>query len=341
MIEEVESLREQNAQLLQRALAAEQRVEALLRSEALFRAVIEKSSEVVSMTAADGTTQYLTPSVAERLGWTKEEWGSRTFRDQVVPEDRLRLAEAVEGLVRSGARDLSMEFRVRHRDGSIVWVESSGTNLLDDPDVRAIVTNYRNITPRKHAEHARLQAERELTKTLLAADLERRKLEAVLAALPVGVWIANAAGRLSQTNPAAIRIWGGQAPLLQNPREYDFYKAFWPETGKQLLAEEWALSRTFRTGETVVAEAVEIERFDGTRGHVLNSTAPVLGPQGDIVGGVVVMLDVTEAHRAECERDQLIALASVRAKSPGYIAATGTSVHGRGAGPRPHLRARQ
>jgi two-component system cell cycle sensor histidine kinase/response regulator CckA len=128
--------------------------DALRRSEALFRAVIEKSSEVVSLTSRDGSTRYLTPLAAARLGWSVEEMGSQPMRDLVVSEDRAKIAEALQNLVSDGGRDLSLEFRVHHRDGSIRWIESSGTNLLDDPSVGAIVGNYRDITARKRAEEA-------------------------------------------------------------------------------------------------------------------------------------------------------------------------------------------
>ncbi len=33
--------------------------------------------------------------------------------------------------------------RMRHRDGRWVWVEAVGKNSLADPDVRAIVINFR------------------------------------------------------------------------------------------------------------------------------------------------------------------------------------------------------
>jgi PAS domain S-box-containing protein len=86
------------------------------------------------------------------LGWTEGEMGTQTQRDQVVPEDQVRIATELTRLARSGARDLSLEFRVKHRDGSRRWIESTGTNLLDDPNVRAIVGN--DITARKLAEAA-------------------------------------------------------------------------------------------------------------------------------------------------------------------------------------------
>jgi len=175
---------------------------------------------------------------------------------------------------------------------------------------------------------SRLDAECTATAALNAAALARSKLEAVLGALPVGVWIADMDGSLVQSNPAAARIWGGQAPLSRDPSEYRGYRARWPSTGALIEQEEWALARTFRTGETIIAEAVDIERLDGTRGHVLNSTAPILTRDGTMVGGVVVMLDVTSLRDTERERERLISslefergrLGTMLQRSPAFIA---------------------
>ncbi len=297
--------------------------DALRRNEALFRAVIEKSTEAMSLTAADGTTRYLTPFAWRQLGFSDEEVIGRTLHEQAIPEDRARITAELERLVRTGARDMHIEFRVLHRDGSIRWIESSGTNLLDDPNVGAIVGNYRDITVRKRSEELAKEA-------LFEADLGRRKLEAVLAALPVGVWIADPAGRLVQSNFAAARIWGGKARDTAAPANYGVYKAFWPADGLALISKDGALARTLRTGETIVAEALDIERFDGSRGHVLNSTAPIYDDQGQMIGGVVVHLDVTDAHEAARERERLVMsleyerkrLGTLLEKAPAFISVT-------------------
>ncbi len=151
--------------------------EALRRNERLFRAVIEKSAEVISLTAADGTTRYLTPNAAATvLGWTPEDMRTLTPRHQVVPEDRARLEAELALLVRAGAGEMSLDFRVKHKDGAIRWIESTGTNLLNDPDVAAIVGNYRDITARKEAE----QVARE----------SRARLEEAQSIAHVGSWVS-------------------------------------------------------------------------------------------------------------------------------------------------------
>ncbi len=127
---------------------------ALRRSDELLRAVIAKSADAISLTTRDGVTRYLTSSAAHLLGWTTEEMLTRTFRDQVVAEDRPRVALEVERMIRGGERDSFVEFRAMHRDGSVLWIEAWSSNLLDHPDVAAIVTSYRDVTVRKRSEEA-------------------------------------------------------------------------------------------------------------------------------------------------------------------------------------------
>jgi PAS domain S-box-containing protein len=152
MSTELEALQRDNDALRLRLAEAEERVR---RSEALFRAVVQKSAEAISLTDAEGKTTYLTPDAVGRLlGFTPEELEGRTVRDHVIAEDRERIATELARHVETNSRDLTLTFRVRHKDGSIRWIESSGTNLLDDPDVRAIVGNYRDITDRMRVEEA-------------------------------------------------------------------------------------------------------------------------------------------------------------------------------------------
>jgi hypothetical protein len=45
-----------------------------------------------------------------------------------------------------------IDARLRHKDGSWRWVEGRVTNLLENPAVRAVVSNFRDITERKLVE---------------------------------------------------------------------------------------------------------------------------------------------------------------------------------------------
>ncbi len=138
-----------------------------------------------------------------------------------------------------------------------------------------------------------------LTRALHDADTERRRLRAVLDALPVAVFVSDASGRLIDASPEAARIWGGPVPLVTGVGEYTTYRAWWAETGEPLRAEDWALARALQTGETSMGEMIDIERFDGTRGTILHNARPIRDAEGRIEGGVSAMLDVTRLRQAE------------------------------------------
>jgi two-component system cell cycle sensor histidine kinase/response regulator CckA len=217
--------------------------EALRRNEALFRAVVEKSSEVISLTSADGTTRYLTPSAWRMLGWTPEEMGGRTLRDQVVPEDRALIASELARLVRTGDRDIGFEIRVMHRDGSIRWVESTGTNLLDDPDVRAIVGNYRDITARKAADEALHESRDELEEAQTLAHLGRwtagiRPDDEItwsaegyrIFGIPAGTAVTKAVFFASVHPSDRVRMRVALAEMLASDHTYDIeHRVQWPD----------------------------------------------------------------------------------------------------------------
>lgn len=148
-----------------------------------------------------------------------------------------------------------------------------------------------DLTDRKQAETILAQAHAE-------TDQERLRLKTVLQALPVGVFIADANGRMIEMNDQVTTIWG-EAPYSTNIDEYAVYKARWADTGEMITADTWALARALRNGEVSVGEVVHIERFDGKRGTILNSAAPIYDSNGALLGAVVVLMDITERVRIE------------------------------------------
>lgn len=129
-------------------------------------------------------------------------------------------------------------------------------------------------------------------------ELEKSQalLRKVLETLPVGVWVTDGSGRVIMENPAGQRIWTGteQAGMLRKGK----YKGWWADSGRRIGRGEWALERAVSRGETSVGEAINIHCFDGSFKTILNSAAPLVGPQGEIEGAIVVNEDITERQRA-------------------------------------------
>ena len=129
-------------------------------------------------------------------------------------------------------------------------------------------------------------------------------LAAVLDALPVGVWIMDREGRITHGNPAGRRIWGGARYV--GPEQFGDYKGWWTDTGKRIEPNEWAAARAVQKGEPSLDEVIDIECFDGSRKTILNSALPVRGPDGSIVGAIIVNQDISLRRKAELERERLL-----------------------------------
>lgn len=126
-----------------------------------------------------------------------------------------------------------------------------------------------------------------------------RQLRGVLDALPVGVWLTDAAGQVILSNPAGSRIWAGERWV--GIAQYDEYKGWRHDTGKRIEARDWALARAIERGETSLDEVVDIECFDGSHKIISNSALPLRDEQGAIAGAVEVCKDITERMRADAE----------------------------------------
>src|SRR5204863_8816209 len=74
------------------------------------------------------------------------------FAEQIHEADKARAVSVVEHVMRHGGTVNHLELRVRHHDGSYRWIDASVTNLLDEPAVRGLVGNFRDITDRKQLE---------------------------------------------------------------------------------------------------------------------------------------------------------------------------------------------
>jgi PAS domain S-box-containing protein len=130
-------------------------------------ALTEHARDIITVAAADGTLQYVSGGVRNSLGYTSEERQSSNLFEHVHPDDREALRATYKQLVDGNIKTLSREFRVRHKDGSYRWLESSYTSALDNPLVGGVVVNSRDITERKLAE-GRLAQREEVFR--LAAD---------------------------------------------------------------------------------------------------------------------------------------------------------------------------
>ncbi len=123
--------------------------------EARFRALIERSLDLILLADAAGRFTFASPSVTTLLGYSPEEILRFDPLEIIHPDDQ-PAAGAALGATLGGEEQARLEFRVRHKDGSWRAISAIAHNLLDHPAVGAIVMNARDVTEeRRLAEQLR------------------------------------------------------------------------------------------------------------------------------------------------------------------------------------------
>ena len=138
---------------------------AVQRSEARFRALVQRSSDVVVVADPGDRLTYVSPAIETLLGLSPEATVGTALADLVHPDDRDRalafLAEVRERPAREGPSPPQVHLRLRHAEGHDVFVEGAATALYDDPAVGGLVLNLRDVTERMRAQAVLVQAKRQ------------------------------------------------------------------------------------------------------------------------------------------------------------------------------------
>jgi PAS domain-containing protein len=235
-------------------------------------------------------------------GYSVRELLAMSIPDLEALETPEETAARIQALVARGEQ--RFESRHRRKDGSTFDVEVSVKYWL--ADAGRLVVFLRDISQRKQVATALHEAHR-------AAVAARSRLEAIMDALPTGVAILDGEGGIVRANAAFDRTWGEGRPPARSVADYRLYKARWLDSGRDILPEEWASTRAVRHGETVIGQALEIERFNGGRAYVLNSAAPVFDEDGKTAGCAVAIQDIS--RRIEVERELERSEAALRASN--------------------------
>src|ERR1019366_8227666 len=120
--------------------------------EARFSALVENSSDLVTIVDRDGIILFQSPSVARVLGWDVDSTGGSSFVAALHDSDQPRWLTIVDFLAEDSDGEMVAEWQVRHADGSWRFLQSVVTNLIHEPSVGGLVLNSRDITDQKTLE---------------------------------------------------------------------------------------------------------------------------------------------------------------------------------------------
>jgi PAS domain S-box-containing protein len=126
--------------------------ENLRYAEARFRALIQGSNDIVAMLAPSGAMLYVSPAVESTIGFRPNDIAGKNVFDFIHPDDFPLAQEAFQNTLSVPGMAIPLQLRLRGPYGEFHWVEILANNLINDPDLKAVVINARDISERRELE---------------------------------------------------------------------------------------------------------------------------------------------------------------------------------------------
>jgi len=208
-----------------------------------FEALVRNSNDCIIVCTKELIVTYASPAMFRILGFEPSLAIGLELGSSVREPDLSRLREACAKVIAHPAEIQRVEVEVSHADGRIRRIENVLMNCLDDPLVRGIVTNFRDVTDQRLA----IEVLGERATQVEAAEQESHRLLEIFDVTPDLTVLSDAEGAVIYLNRAARTFFGvPQAGLdLMNRKELEkLARWFGPITDEMLqsLATEknWA-----------------------------------------------------------------------------------------------------
>src|ERR1700758_1436980 len=124
----------------------------LAEREQIFQLITENAADMIAVIDRNGKRLYNSPAYQKILGYGPEELAATSSMDQIHPDDRARVQE-VSAKASTTGRGEQVEYRIRHKDGSWRFLESTASTIRNpEGEAVGLVIVNRDITERKRAE---------------------------------------------------------------------------------------------------------------------------------------------------------------------------------------------
>jgi PAS domain S-box-containing protein len=251
----------------------------LALSEEKYRLIADNTADGIWILDRDLRFLYVNPAVEATLGYRPEEWIGSSLSKYCSPEDfeKARGAAARMSSDPEAFPEARMEMELLHKKGVLIPVEVRARPLrLPDGEV-----GFQGVT---RSIQERLEKEKRLRE-------QAEEFEALFRASPVGLVQLDRSGRVRRWNPAASRIfgWGVEEVLDQ----------LFPVREAGDASPENRLLRTILGDEAVSGLELTVECQREEPVEVRLSTAPIRDPDGDYLGVMASIEDISERRRAE------------------------------------------
>ncbi|MFO7666314.1 MAG: PAS domain S-box protein [Desulfobacterales bacterium] len=254
--------------------------EALRENEERYKALFDRSLDLVYITDFEGRFIDANQAALNRLGYNREEISSLNFAT-LLSEDQIPIAfQMMQEIIETGYQKNVIELRLKAKNGNDLFVETIGSVILKDGIPYAVQGIARDITERKLTEEALIKAKTLLDKTFASMD------EAIFI-------VDSNTRRIIACNHATEFIFGfGEKDLIGCSTDVLYVDKLSYDLFGQELFPALDANGVFRT-------EFQMRRKDGSVFPTENTVTEILDDLGHRTSVVSVVRDVTERKQSE------------------------------------------
>lgn len=151
-------------------LSETQKKEHLSMDDEKFKQLIKNSFDMIVLLDSSGVQRYVSESCEKILGYKPEELINIPVIEQMLhPDDQGKAAKGLKEILESSANG-GVQYRHRHKNGGWVYLEAFGTNQINNPAIKSVILNVRDITERKNTEQALKESKAQLSELNATKD---------------------------------------------------------------------------------------------------------------------------------------------------------------------------
>ena len=275
--------------------------EEVKNNEKRFRSLVENTGEGIALIDKNGKIIYTTATVTELLGYSQEEYEKKDPASVMHPDDRATVQEQSKKILNKPGSSVSLQYRVKHKNGTYRWFDVLATNLLDDEAVHAYVIKFRDITDQKNIQE----------------EVRKEKIEdeAMLGSIGDGIIATDNKGVITMINKRGTDMLGwtekelvGQNIATVIPLE--------DELGARLKVDERPVTKVLSLGKPIITSStIFYVRKDGTKFPVHFTITPIILDK-QILGAIEVFHDITQEKAVDKAKSEFVSVASHQLRTP-------------------------
>jgi PAS domain S-box-containing protein len=255
-----------------------------------FAAIVKSSDDAIISKDLNGTIQTWNAAAERLFGYSVEEAVGQPVT-MLIPPDRQDEEPRILERMRRGEAVEHFETVRRRKDGSLVDISLSISPVRDSSGrVVGASKIARDITERREAQRKLQESE--------------QRLQELLAAIPAAIYTTDAEGKITYFNEAAVDM-AGRTPVLGSDLWCITWKLYKPD-GTLLPHDQCPMAVALKEGRAIRNAEAVAERPDGTRVPFIPFPTPLRDTSGKVVGGINMLVDISERRQAETQQRLLL-----------------------------------